>query len=150
MNHFFQYDQIDMLIETIRSDTKTNKLLVIDYYSKTNKLIIKNITFRNLLKENKKYGLTVFWSVCELNDIKIKMYWNCLHELYYDYIYLDRVDLCSKIKSTYELVDPNQFDFEFYKMLNNCVDFSDCYIKIKYVQSQYGHNSFKYIDIVKV
>ena len=130
-DNFFILTQIDLLVKKIISQTKINQLLIIDYNSDTNKKLIGNKDFVNLLKKYNEYNLTIIWSVKILNDDNFDSLVNLLSYIHYYYLYLDQIILNSVIKSTSKSLDTSLFDLDFYKLLN-FTNFNDQYIIIKY------------------
>ncbi len=148
--HFFTINTIEKLISNIKLSTNINQLLIIDYGHNINKKIIENNNFTNLLKNYFQYKLTIIWSIQSFDDIKLNIYWNCLHDIHFDYVYLDNISLISKIKSTYKSLNTNLFDFDFYKIINKHYNLDNKYIMIKYKNNSYGSYFLDYIDIVNV
>lgn len=147
--HLFDFIQIESVIEKITKQTKINQLLIIYYDSDTNRKLIENKNFIELLTNINKYNLTIIWSIKLLEDINYYTQANYLSGIHYDYIYLDNIDSDSYVKSTYESLNINLFDLNFYKILNKTTKLSNKYIMIKYKKGFYEHYNIDFVDIIQ-
>ena len=93
--------------------------------------------------------MTIIWSIKLLEDINYYTQANYLSGIHYDYIYLDNIDSDSYVKSTYESLNINLFDLNFYKILNKTTKLSNKYIMIKYKKGFYEHYNIDFVDIIQ-